>query len=215
MSRIGLIAMSGKPYHAGHDMLVRLASEENDAVHLYVSTSDRARKGEVPILGADMLKLWKGTIEPSLPTNVAVTYGGSPVSNIWKELGAASQAASDDVFRIYGDPQDLAQSFTEDLFAKYSGNLMERGQIILRAVERSSTVDVSGTQMRTFLQAGDKTSFVERLPTTIDRDLVWDTLSTTARNPPKVKRTAGPTRRRARTDEALLRSYIELVTQRR
>ncbi len=52
--RIGLVPVSAKPYHIGHHALVTRAAEENDQVLLFVSTSDRKRKGEVPILGADM-----------------------------------------------------------------------------------------------------------------------------------------------------------------
>jgi hypothetical protein len=197
MAKIGLIAMSAKPYHAGHDGLIRLASKECDTVNLYVSIADRARSGEVPILGKDMATLWNTLIEPSLPTNVIVTYGGSPVGNIWAFLGKANLAGSPDEFLIYGDPTDLTQNFTKELLTKYSGNLFAAGQIKLRAVERSSTVDVSGTQMRQHLEKGDKAAFVKNLPSTIDVDKVWDILHATAKNPPKVKTTAGSVRKPA------------------
>ena len=68
MRCIALIAMSAKPYHAGHDCLIRLAATECDSVFLYVSTSDRARTGEVPVLGRDMELLWREVIAPTLPT---------------------------------------------------------------------------------------------------------------------------------------------------
>jgi len=197
MAKIGLIAMSAKPYHGGHDGLIRLASEECDAVHLYVSIADRARSGEVPILGKDMATLWNDIIEPSMPTNVVVTYGGSPVGNVWKQLGKANETGSQDEFYVYGDPTDLAQNFTKELLTKYSGNLFAVGRIKLRAVERSSTVDVSGTQMRQYLEKGDKAAFVKNLPTTLDVDKVWDILHATAKDPPKVKTTAGSVRKPA------------------
>lgn len=210
--KIGLIALSGKPYHSGHDMLIRLAAKECDEVHLYVSTSDRARPGEIPILGKDMATLWKGTIEPSLPKNVRVVYGGSPVGNAWKELGGASESGSPDEFVVYADPADLAQNFTEEFLRKYCRSLFEAGQVKLRAVERSSTVDVSGTKMRQYLEKGDKAAFIRNLPSTIDRELVWDVLSATAKDPPKVKTTAGPTRKPKKPQaEGLLRSYVRLL----
>lgn len=212
MARIGLIALSGKPYHSGHDMLIRLAAEECDEVHLYVSTSDRARAGEIPILGKDMALLWKEIIEPSLPDNVRVTYGGSPVGNVWKELGAASTGKSTDDFVVYADPADLAQNFTKAFLQKYCGDLFAAGRVKLRAVERSSTVDVSGTQMRGYLEKGDKAAFLRNLPSTIDRERVWDVLSATAKDPPKVKTTSGPTRKAKKTQaEGLLRSYVRLL----
>ena len=46
--RIGLVPMAAKPYHAGHHALVTAAAKENDKVLLYISLSDRKRKGELP-----------------------------------------------------------------------------------------------------------------------------------------------------------------------
>lgn len=215
MAKIGLIAMSAKPYHAGHDGLVRLAAGECDEVHLYVSLSDRARPGEVPIIGSDMDKIWKTYIEPSLPGNVKVTYGGSPVGNIWKELGEASKAGSQNAFAIYADPEDLATNFPDALRLKYAQALEEAGQIELRPVQRTETVNVSGTKMRQFLEKGDSKSFIKNLPKGVDGQAVWDILSATAKNPPQVKATA-----KAKTavkkkpvvkGEALLRNYVRGV----
>lgn len=197
MRKIGLIAMSAKPFHLGHSRLIQLASQECNFVNLYVSISDRARTGEIPILGKDMLKLWHDIIEPSLPTNVKITYGGSPIGNIWMQLGEANESKSDDQFWIYSDPTDLAQNFTKELLMKYSGNLFEAGKIKLRAVERSTTANVSGTQMRQYLESGDKANFMKYLPVDIDRESVWDILHNTAKNPPKIKTTAGPSKKPA------------------
>ena len=85
---IGIVPVSAKPYHVGHHALVTRASDENDKVFLFVSTSDRKRKGEVPILGADMEKVWQEEIEKILPGNVTVTYGGS-----WKTQSKKSLTA--------------------------------------------------------------------------------------------------------------------------
>lgn len=183
--KIGLIGMSAKPYHAGHDAIIRLAARECDEVHLFVSVSDRAKKGEAPVLGADMAVLWRATIEKSLPANVKVTYGGSPIGNIWKELGAANESKSQDDYVLYSDPVDMAQNFKEELLEKYCGDLYARGNVRLRPVDRSNTVEVSGTRMREFLAAGDKENFVKFLPKGIDADLVWDTLWKSANSLPK------------------------------
>lgn len=185
--KIGLIGMSAKPYHAGHDAIIRLAARECDEVHLYVSVSDRAKKGEAPVLGADMAMLWKATIEKSLPANVKVTYGGSPIGNIWKELGAANESKSQDDFVLYSDPVDMAQNFKEPLLEKYCGDLYARGHVRLRPVDRANTVEVSGTRMREFLAAGDKENFIKFLPKGIDVDLVWDTLWKSAHSLPVEK----------------------------
>ena len=87
---IGLFPLAAKPYHAGHHAMVEAAASENDKVILFVSTSDRKRKGEFPILGADMTRVWKEEIEKILPGNVEVRYGGSPVRNVYAELEAAN-----------------------------------------------------------------------------------------------------------------------------
>jgi hypothetical protein len=177
--------MSAKPFHAGHAAIIALAARECDEVHLYISTRDRARPGEVPILGADMAKLWKQTIEGTLPRNVKVTYGGSPISNVWKELGAANEVRSGNDYVIYSDPVDLTSNFEERLLNKYCGELYASGHIRLRPVDRSSTVEVSGTRMREFLAKGDKENFTKFLPKGVNADLVWGTLWKSANSLPK------------------------------
>jgi len=176
MANIGLIAMSAKPYHAGHDGLVRWAAGENDEVYLYVSLSDRKRPGEIPILGKDMATIWSSLIEATLPGNVKVEYGGSPISKIYKQLENANQG-SEDTFTIYSDPVDIAQSYPENSLKKYAGNLFANDQIILKPIERSMTVNVSGTKMRQYLATGDKQNFIANLPSEIDGEAVWNILS--------------------------------------
>ena len=56
---IAIVPVSAKPYHAGHDGLVRIASKENDEVHLLVSITDRSRPGEMKIDGGTMFGIWK------------------------------------------------------------------------------------------------------------------------------------------------------------
>ena len=177
MAKIGLIGMSAKPYHAGHDLLVRKAANENEQVLLFVSLSDRKRPGELPILGSDMKVIWEEHIEPSLPANVMVEYGGAPVSKIYKVLGEANESGSEDVYQIYSDPTDLQQNYPENSLEKYAGNLWSNNQIILRPTKRTSTVNVSGTAMRQFLSTGDKKNFIANLPKGIDRNEVWNILS--------------------------------------
>ena len=51
---IGLVPMSAKPFHEGHMFLIRKAIDECKKVIVYVSISDRSRKGEITIFGEDM-----------------------------------------------------------------------------------------------------------------------------------------------------------------
>lgn len=189
--RIGLVPLSGKPVHAGHVGLIKIASRENDHVLLFVSLSDRKRPGEVTILGSDMEKIWKGHIEPTLPGNVSITYtsGGSPVRYVYETIGKANEEGSEDTYVIYSDPVDIEHNYPERNLEKYAGDLYAKGRIILEPIQRTETVDVSGTKMRAWLASGDKESFVSHLPPGIDGDAVWDTLSKPATQPtPKARR---------------------------
>lgn len=199
---IAELAISGKPVHFGHYAIIEAASQECDEVHLYVSLSDRARPGEVPILGTDMAKIWRDHIEKILPSNVVVKYGGSPVGNIWKDVGEANETNSPNTYVIYADHDDLTANFPEKLLLKYAGNLYNNGQIKLRQTKRY----FSGTQMRKFLQIGDKSSFVQNLPQGVDGSAIWNLLYNTAKTKPKVKATARA--KRVSTAEALIRQFI-------
>ena len=167
--RIGLVAMAAKPYHGGHHGLIALAARQNDKVHLYVSLSDRDN-----VSGETMRQAWKKLIEPTLPANVEVTYGGSPVGHVFAVLGDAEQLGSRDVYTVYSDPHDLWDAYKT--LDRYAGNLKQAGRIILRAVGREETVNVSGTAMRSWLAVGDKESFVRHLPAGLDGDAYWDLL---------------------------------------
>lgn len=178
--KIALIGASAKPYHAGHDGMIRMASKEvgiNGLVRVFVSLSDRKRPGELPILGSDMKVIWKDYIEPTLPANVSVEYVQVPIKEVYRAMEDAEKSGSDDIFYIYADPTDLASRFGENSLKKNAGTLYKEGRIILRPIERTETVDVSGTKMRAWLKAGDKKSFVAHLPPAVDGDAVWDILS--------------------------------------
>lgn len=163
MKRIGLVPMSGKPVHAGHWGLIEIAANENDEVLLYVSLSDRKRPGELPILGTAMSQIWQEYLEPALPGNVTVTYGGSPVGNLYKALEEAEASKSKDTFVIYSDDEDILK-YTDATLSKSAPKLFKKGQVERRGVKRSETVPVSGTKMREYLAAGNVKAFAQYLP---------------------------------------------------
>ena len=68
--RVGIVAGSFKPYHAGHHKMVEIAAENNDQVYLFVFTTDRLRKGEHPLYGKDMRKELNDHLKGILPNNV-------------------------------------------------------------------------------------------------------------------------------------------------
>ena len=135
-TRIGLVPVSGKPYHAGHHSLVNTAASENDKVILFVSTSDRMRKDEFPIYGADMERIWKEELEPIMPANVEIQYGGSPVRKVYQAIeGACSSGREDEVFTIYSDPQDTAQNYPQSARDRYMEPMCSNRKVIFAAEE--------------------------------------------------------------------------------
>jgi nicotinamide mononucleotide adenylyltransferase len=161
--------MAAKPYHAGHDGLVRLAAEENDAVMLFVSTSDRTRSGELRVSGDTMQNIWWDFIEPTLPSNVTPDYGGIPVSKVYAELEKAESNDSTNIYVIYSDEEDILK-YTDENLQKVAPRLFANGQIKRRSVSRSETVQVSGTEMRELIEDGDLVGFVALLPPAIRKN---------------------------------------------
>lgn len=196
MVKIGLLGMSAKPYHVGHDTLVRMAASENDLVLLFISTSDRARSGELRVSGDTMQTIWWDYIEPTLPQNVTPDYGGVPVAKVYAELEKAEAEGSTDTYVIYSDEEDILK-YTDEALNKSAPNLFAKGQIKRRGVSRTETVDVSGTEMRDLLDDGDLVGFVSLLPPNIKKhgkeifDLLLDDI----------------------VGESLLRKYIKMLTE--
>ena len=194
--KIGLLPVSAKPYHAGHDGLVRIASNENDSVLLFVSTTDRARSGELRVSGDAMQTIWWDYIEPTLPQNVTPDYGGIPVAKVYAELETAEAEGSTDTYVIYSDEEDILK-YTDEALNKSAPNLFAKGQIKRRGVSRTETVDVSGTEMRDLLDDSDLVGFVSLLPPNIKKhgkeifDLLLDDI----------------------VGESLLRKYIKMLTE--
>lgn len=200
---IALVPGSMKPYHAGHDALVRIASSECDEVKLFVSTSDRVRKGEFPIYGKDMSTIWKTFIVQTLPENVEVLYGGSPVENVYNELVKAEEEdVKDVVYKIYSDDKDIVK-YTSAKLRQYVPNLLKRKQIILRGVSRQDTVNVSGTLMRSYLASKNMGKFIAMLPIALKKNgrKIFDILM--HKNKTSISESKSTT--------SLLRSYINTM----
>lgn len=184
VKRVGLIPVSGKPYHAGHHFLVEKAAAENDEVILFVSTSDRLRKNEFPIYGADMQRIWREELEGIMPGNVTIEYGGAPVGKVYEAIGSACQIDGvEETYVVYSDPADTAQNYPEKNREKYMQPLCDQGQVIFAAEESPETFtrgagspDVSGTKLRETLAQNKFDEFAAAMPTGVDAQNIWNIL---------------------------------------
>lgn len=174
----GLISLSCKPYHSGHDGLIRMAAKECDFVEIYVSVLNRARTGEIPIFGDTMQMMWDEYITKSLPENVEVhLVNGSPVQEVFRRLGEAD--IEDDgltKFRLYADVKDASETWKEKYLIKCCPKICSTERLEVIGVPRDNIICISGTDMRQFIQHGDKESFIRYVPETLDGEMMWDKL---------------------------------------
>lgn len=169
--QIGIIPGGFKPYTSGHHSLVTKAANENDEVMLLIGKGDRVRPGQLPVYWEDMEFIWNKYIKKILPGNVTVEFVGSPIGSTFKILEEA-EASGDNVstWRIYGDPTDLGKNFSDTKMSKYAPTISGNDQIILVPVDRESNVNISGTQMRSFVEKGDTDSFIANVPSELGSD---------------------------------------------
>ena len=191
--RIGLVPVSGKPYHAGHHYLVERAASENDEVILFVSTSNRVRKGEFPIYGEDMQRVWKEELEGIMPGNVRVEYGGSPVGKVYDTIGNACKIDGvEETYVVYSDPSDTAQNYSQAGRDKYMQPLCDQGQVIFAAEENAAAFtrgegspNVSGTKMRAALEDNKFEDFAGSMPPGTNPQNIWNILKRIDESPRK------------------------------
>lgn len=179
---IGLIPIAGKPLHIGHWKLIEKAASENDNVVVYTSLTDRIKKGEFPIHGEDFIIIWSDIFIPALPRNVKVKLVDSPVRSVMHELGWFEQSLTQDAaevpnIKLYSDKSDVEVNFKDEDLKKYP-ELLKLGKIEKVGVERTSTVNISGTKMREFLMNDDKDSFMRYLPpvSNSQKEEIWNML---------------------------------------
>jgi len=160
-----------------------MAAGENDLVKVFVSLSDRKRPGEMPLLGSDMRTIWSQYLEPAMPGNVEIVYGGAPVQKVYVELSEAEKSGSTDTYTVYSDPQDTALNYPETNRLKYFPGIYENGQVLFAAEENpgrftrgEGTPNVSGTKMRAAISAGDFATFQQGMPAGVDARGVFDIL---------------------------------------
>lgn len=164
---IGLIAGGFKPLTRGHWAIIELASIECDVVKLVVSTKDRARPGELPVLWTQMKQVWDEFILGALPSNVEVIFSPAPIRNIIDILSEANQDENNhDSFFIYSDPEDMAANYPQRAKDAYMSRLIDNDQVDFRLQQRGKRPGegISGTMVRKFLASGDMKQFIAALP---------------------------------------------------
>ena len=173
---VGLVPMSAKPFHDGHMFLIRKAVDQCKKVIVFVSISDRVRKGEITIHGEDMKYIWENILEDSITNkyeNVSFEYGGSPVRKVYKKLQEANDILSGDVYSVYSDAEDTMKNYSRAERIKYFKDLYISGDVVFPAEESPESFtrgegspNVSGKLMRSYLSnaSEDKFLFLDSLP---------------------------------------------------
>lgn len=166
--KLGFIAGGFKPFTRGHYFLVEQAAKKCDVVYLFVSTGDRVRKGQMPLLWNDMELVWRKYLVPAMPSNVQVEFVSNPTTGVFTKIEELQDPSND--FYIFGDAVDAPKTFNEKTLTKYFPELVEAGKIHVVAFDRASNVNISGTKMRQFLATGNQKEFVENLPKPVQKD---------------------------------------------
>ena len=167
---IGLLPMSAKPYHKGHHLQVLDASQECDEVYLLISLSDRARPGEIPVLGKTMKIYWDDYIIPSLPSNVTVRFVQVPVRAVYDVLIDANKtfltSGESPRFLVYSDAKDTMSSFPIAMREKQFGALTKAGLVNFPGVERQNDLPrvAKGSWIREAISSGDFAKFKSLMP---------------------------------------------------
>jgi citrate lyase synthetase len=174
---IGIFPISAKPFHEAHYKLIEIASNENDAVVVVISLTDRIRSGEFPIYGKDMALIWRDHLSKILPKNVRTLYlTSSPIKKAYEILGKAEEENQKNQYRLYGDTNDIEKNFQYSMLVKYYPTLTSANLISLCPYDRKDIKEISGTMMREYLSKRNMESFCRNLPEGINKEFVYSLL---------------------------------------
>jgi len=168
---IGIVGGGFKPFTKGHYFLVEQAARDADKILLLVSTSNRVRKGELPIFWDEQMEtIWDKYLTKAMPGNVEIMFVKNPTATTYQILGdAENDETNDNTYILYGDAEDVEKYYPDKTLIKYFPRLMENDQIERRGFARAENIDISGTKMRNYIIAGDVAGFTAGLPQPIQR----------------------------------------------
>ena len=194
------------------------------------------KPGQVPVFGSDMKHIWNNILKPNLnlpdKARIITPDDGAnvvPIKNVHEVCGALKEAydsgldvfevpylgvsspVEETVINIYSDDQDIVSNYSDELMFRLYGDLWKnKSTPAIRGigVPRSATVEISGTQMREYLCAGDIESFSSLLPPLPEDSKIelGEILSTSIQCGLPLGR-----RPKKELEEALLRNYISTI----
>jgi hypothetical protein len=171
---IALIGMSAKPFHSGHASLIKIASQQQDVVHVFTSLTPRgsSQNGEYEISSEKMKRFWNELVLANLPLNVQVTFTKNPISSIYEELAEPLDNCS---YHIYAGDDAFQRSFLN--IQKYTSLKIDEN-LFVHSVTRDTLSEASGTDCRKALFNNDFAAFTKLMPWYIDAQQAWNILRT-------------------------------------
>lgn len=173
---IAIVGGGYKPFTKGHYMVIEQAADFADEVHVFVSTNDRKRTGQLPVLwNGQMEVIWKQFLEKAMPNNVSVHYVSNPNRGMYEFLEMADRDdMNHNTYVIFGGSDDIPKYFPDKSLLKYVPRLMANDQIERKTFQRTEgglddVASVSGTKMRNAVVRGDVAEFTSGLPAPVQR----------------------------------------------
>lgn len=162
---VAVIPLAAKPFHAGHDSLVKQAVDDgNDSVVILISTGGREQ-----IKAEDMIPLWRDHYIPGLFSQygdkIVVRFSDSPMRDSTLIARDFANRGTATVVRLYGGTDSSGNSDAKErVEIILQKNPQFRKRILSADVDRSQTNGISGTLMRQYASLGDSKMFTENLP---------------------------------------------------
>lgn len=162
-NKIAIFPGAFKPFHRGHYKSIQQIASQVNKLYLIVSTKDRIRPGELPIIGSAMLGIWKKYIEPILPKNVEVIYADMPVTEAFNIMEQIDKESYENNIRLYlvAGKEDISR-YKPSAMMKWVPNLYKKKMIEIIDTPRFG--NISGTKVRQAILDRDKKSFQSMLP---------------------------------------------------